>query len=76
MSDSPEPAVTTESARGISREAGPFFSVGDKIAFAIASIVAFAGYWYTLAPSVTLVRSSFRIGSAFPNSGRKSRMVP
>ncbi len=54
MSDSPEPAVTMESARGISREAGPFFSVGDRIAFAAASIVAFAGYWYTLAPSVTL----------------------
>jgi tetratricopeptide (TPR) repeat protein len=54
MSDSPERTGTTESARGISRETGPFFRVGDKVAFVIASLMAFAGYWYTLAPSVTL----------------------
>ncbi len=43
-----------ESARGISHVATPFFSVCDKVAFVLASTVAFAGYWYTLAPSVTL----------------------
>jgi len=54
MSDSPEPTGTREFARGISRETGPFFNLGDKVAFTIASLVAFTGYWYTLAPSVTL----------------------
>ena len=43
MSDFPEPTGTVH-----------FFSVRDKTAFLVASLVAFAGYWYTLAPSVTL----------------------
>ncbi len=54
MSDFPEPTAMTESDPPISDEATAFFSVRDKIAFFVASLVAFAGYWYTLAPSVTL----------------------
>jgi len=54
MTDSPEPTGTTGSARGISHEPTPFFSVCDKVAFVVAGAVAFAGYWHTLAPSVTL----------------------
>src|ERR1039457_7197685 len=54
MSDSPEPTGTTESVHGISHVSTPFFSVCDKVAFVFATTVAFTGYWYTLAPSVTL----------------------
>ncbi len=46
MSDFPEPTGTTESAA--------FFGVRDKLAFGIATVLTFAVYWYTLAPSVTL----------------------
>lgn len=54
MSDFPEPTGTAESVYPISKETTTFFSVRDKIAFIVAGLVAFAGYWYTLAPSVTL----------------------
>ena len=54
MSDFPEPPGTTESVHPISDETTTFFSVRDKIAFIAAGLVTFAGYWYTLAPSVTL----------------------
>src|ERR1017187_3435344 len=54
MSDFPEPTAMTESTYPISEEATTFFSVRDKIAFLAASLVAFAAYCYTLAPSVTL----------------------
>jgi tetratricopeptide (TPR) repeat protein len=46
MSDFPEPTGTKESTR--------FFNFRDKLAFVIATLLTFAGYWYTLAPSVTL----------------------
>src|SRR5882724_11090559 len=57
MSDSPELIGTTESAYGTSRESTAFFSACDKAAFLVAGSVAFAGYWYTLAQSVTLEES-------------------
>jgi thioredoxin-like negative regulator of GroEL len=46
MSDFPEPTGA--------KEPTPFFSVRDKLAFGIATVLTFAGYWSTLAPSVTL----------------------
>ena len=65
MSDSPEPTGRTESVHAISREPGPFFSVCDKVAFLVASTVAFAGYWYTLAPGVTLEDSGGFLTAAY-----------
>jgi tetratricopeptide (TPR) repeat protein len=53
MSDSPAPIETTESATTVPPAHGPVFGVSDKIAFGVASVVAFVVYCSTLAPSVT-----------------------
>lgn len=54
MSDSPAPIGMTESAHTVPQIQATFFGVRDKVAFLVASVVTFAVYCYTLAPSVTL----------------------
>ena len=53
MSDSPADIESTESATTVPQSHGPVFGVPGTIAFGIASVVAFAVYCSTLAPSVT-----------------------
>ncbi len=56
MNDSPVQTTTpTAATPALARESKPaFFSRRDKMAFTIASVVSFAGYFYTLLPSVGL----------------------
>ena len=54
MSDSPVQTATPLPAEEVAQEKIPFFSRRDKVAFCIAAVAAFVGYFATLAPSVTL----------------------
>jgi tetratricopeptide (TPR) repeat protein len=65
MSDSPVQTLPQLPARAVAPSRQRFFSRRDKLAFGVAAAASFAGYFYTLAPSVTLEDSGEFLTAAY-----------